>query len=91
MEHFWDAVKGLTQDTYKFRNDGSNLNDALYKSWQYVEKLACECLPGGVYITNFTYVRLWNFDSVIVPSTPTTDAWWASCDLYTILFRLGTN
>jgi hypothetical protein len=90
-DHFWDAVKGLDEANYNFRSFGRNLNDTVYKSWQYVRKFAYTKLPGGVFITNNTYCKVWAFKSEVVKANDDTDGWWESQKVMTLVTELGAN
>ena len=88
---FWHAVEGLNPDSYNFRHVGASLNDTLYKSWLYVQRFAYEALPGGVFITNKTYWKVWSFRSEVVEPNDDADGWWTSDDLTTLVTEVGSN
>eukprot|EP00975_Prorocentrum_lima_P036819 7746972-Prorocentrum_lima.AAC.1 len=65
--------------------------DTVFKSWLYVENYTFKSIPGGVYITNWSYFRVWCFTPVVVPSTTQTDNWWFANDIPSIVSKLGYN
>jgi hypothetical protein len=88
---FWDAVKDLTLDNYSFRSQSYNLNGALSDSWEYAHYFAFNNIPGAVHITDKTYFKLFDFISVVIPSSHKNDVWWSSTSTFDAIFGLGTN
>ena len=88
---FWHAVEGLNPGSYNFRHVGKTLNETLYMSWLHVQRFAYKVLPGGVFITNNTYCKIWSFKSEVVEPNDDTDGWWTSDDLMKLVTELGSN
>ena len=90
-DKFWEAIDGLNYENYCFRGCGYSLTDTIYESWRDVENFAFNSLPGGVYISNYSYLRLANFRCEIISHTPSTEKWWTDNSTSSIIFGMGCN